>query len=125
MQNSDERRSEEDFISLPPLAWLFLAVAIVPHLLTLAGQESVASILSCTCFPVTMGPFAIAHTYLLVDRLGFLSHMAWISALLFSTIWFALLSWMWRKSRTIALAVCSLCYIAAAEWIWIGILPQS
>jgi hypothetical protein len=123
MRNIDEQLSEEGFERLPPLVWLFLAIAIVPHLLVLAGQELIASILSCTCFPITMGPFALAHTYLLVNRLGFLSHMAWISALLFSMIWFALLSWLWRKNRTITLAICSFCFIVSMEWIWVGILP--
>ena len=125
MRNINEQLSEEEFEGLPPLAWLFLAVAIAPHLLMLAGQELMASIASCACFPVTMGPLAMAHTYLLVNRLGFLSHMAWISALLFSMTWFTLLYWSWRKNRTITLAICSLCFIVSAEWIWIGIMPQA
>ena len=125
MQNIDEQLSEEKFATLPPITWLFLAVAIAPHLLMLAGQELAASIASCACFPVTMGPFSLAHTYLLVNRLGFLSHMAWLSALLFSMIWFALLYWGWRKNRAIAIALCAFCFIVSAEWIWIGIIPQT
>ena len=125
MRNINEQLSEEEFEGLPPLVWLFLAVAIAPHLLMLAGQDFIASIASCTCFPVTMGPFALAHTYLLVNRLGFLSHMAWISALLFSLIWFALLCWSWRKSRTITMAICTICFIFSVEWIWIGLMPQA
>lgn len=123
MQDSNGQLSQEEFATLPPLAWLFLAIALLPHLLTLAGQEFMASILSCTCFPVTMGPFALAHAYLLVNRLGFLSHMAWMSALLFTLIWFVFLAWLWRKNRAVALAISSLCFIISAEWIWIGILP--
>ena len=44
MQNIDEQLPEEEFKSLPPLPWFFLAVAIAPHLLMLAGQELMASI---------------------------------------------------------------------------------
>ena len=125
MRNINEQLSEEEFQSVPPLVWLFLAVAIAPHLLMLIGQEIMASIASCACFPITMGPFAWAHTYLLVNRLGFLSPMAWLSALLFTLIWFALLRWSWRKSRTITMAICTICFIFSAEWIWIGIIPQA
>jgi hypothetical protein len=124
MQNMDKQFSEEKFEGLPPIAWLFMAVAIMPHLLMLAGQEIIAAIASCTCFPVTMGPFSLAHTYLLVNRLGFISHMAWLSALLFSMIWFAILYWGWRKNRALTMALCAFCFIASAEWIWIGIIPQ-
>jgi hypothetical protein len=123
MRKVTDQHSEEKFECLPPLAWLFLAVAIAPHLLKLAGQEYMASIASCACFPVTMGPFALVHTYLLVNRLGFLSHMAWISALLFSMTWFALLCWSWRKNRTITIAIYTLFIIVTLEWIWTGILP--
>ena len=123
MQNIDEQLSEEKFECLSPLAWIFFAVAIVPHLLMFAGQEFLASIASCACFPFTMGPLSLAHTYLLVNRLGFMSHMAWLSALLFSMIWFALLCWSWRKNRTITVAFSTLFFIVSAEWIWVGILP--
>jgi hypothetical protein len=123
MRNIDEQFSEEEIKCLPPVAWLFLALAIVPHLLMLAGQELMASIASRSCFPFTMGPFSLAHTYLLVHRLGFTSHMGWISALIFSMIWFGFLSWLWRKNRTVTLAICSLSFIISAEWIWLSIMP--
>ena len=123
MQNFDEQLSEERFDTLPPLVWLFLAIAVLPHVLTLIGQELIASIFSCACFPVTMGPFSLAHTYLLVNRLGFLSNMAWMSALLFTLIWFAFLAYLWRRNRAVTLAICSLCFVISAEWIWVGILP--
>jgi hypothetical protein len=123
MQHSNEHVYDEECPCLPPLAWGFLAVAILPQVLMLAGQESVASVLACGCFPVTMGPFAVPHAILLVDHLDFVSHMAWISALLLSMIWFTFLSWLWRKNRNVTLAICSLCCVIAAEWIWVGILP--
>jgi hypothetical protein len=123
MQDFDGQLSENGFDTLPPLVWMFLAIAMIPHVLMLVGQEILAPILSCACFPVTMGPFALAHTYLLVNGLGFLSNMAWISALLFTLIWFAFLAYLWRRNKAITLALCSLCFVISAEWIWAGILP--
>jgi hypothetical protein len=123
MQRINRSPSERESPCLAPCTWLFLAVAITPHLLMLLGQESMASMLACVCFPVSMGPLALVHTYLAVNRLGLLSHMAWISALLFSLTWFASLSWLWRRNKTIVLAFCALCLAIVGEWIWVGLLP--
>jgi hypothetical protein len=123
MQDGNGQLSQNEFDTLSPLAWLFLAIALLPHLLTLAGQELVASILSCMCFPVTMGPFALAHTYLLVNHPGLLSPMAWLPACLFTLVWFAMLAWLWRRNKAVALGICSLSFVISSEWIWIGILP--
>jgi hypothetical protein len=123
MMQAEKQAYEEEYPCLPPMAWAFLTVAILPQLLLLAGQELLASVLACGCFPVTMGPFAVLHATLLVDHLDLVSHMAWMSALVFSMTWFAILSWLWRKNRTVALATCSLCCVIGAELIWVGVLP--
>ena len=125
MRSSNRPKVHDMAESLSPAAWLFLAIAVLPQVLVLAGRELTASIFSCMCFPVVMGPFALVHTLLLVNRLGFVSNMAWISAILFSMIWFALLSWLWRKNKTVTLAICSLSFIVSAELIWIVIMPQA
>jgi hypothetical protein len=105
MRNSDEQLSFDKPLSngavecLPTLAWVFLAIAFIPHTLALVGLDMSAVIASIICFPLSMGPFAVAHAYLLVSRLGFTSHMAWISALLFSIIWSVLVCWFRGRSR--------------------------
>ena len=81
MQNINEKVPEEEFEYLPDLTWVLLLVAFVPHLLALIGSNTLARITSCACFPASMGPFSVAHTYILINRLGFTSHMSWISAL--------------------------------------------
>jgi hypothetical protein len=123
MQNNGELVSEEEAECLPRFVWLFLAVAFVPHLLAIVGLDLMAMIASFICFPATMGPFALAHVYILVNRLGFISQMAWISALLFSLIWFALICWLWRKDKTVTLGICAFCFIISSGWIWLRILP--
>ncbi|MGD2079410.1 MAG: hypothetical protein PVH18_13585 [Chloroflexota bacterium] len=119
----DEQSFQRGFNTLRPLVWLFVAIAIMPHLLTLAGQDLMADLLSCTCFPVTMGLLSLVHKYLLVDRFGLLSPMVWMSALLFTLVWLALLTRLWRRNRTVTVAICSLCFVISTEWVWIGILP--
>ena len=119
MVNIDEHLADESVESLPPLAWLFLALAFVPHLLALVGVDGLAMMASTVCFPASMGPLAFAHTYLLASRLGYNSHMAWISALLFSTIWSLLVCWFWRKNRVVALAIGAFCFIVSTSWIWL------
>ena len=125
MQNIDEQLSEEKVECLPRLAWLFLAVAFAPHLLSLAGLDPLAKIASFICFPASMGPFAVAHAYILVSRLGFTSHMAWISALTFSLTWFVLVSWLWRKNRTVTSAIGATCFLVSAGWIWLILVPPA
>jgi len=105
MRNISEQVTEDDFEWLPHLAGLFLLIAFVPHLLELIGLNIAAMLASYICFPVSMGPFALAHASILVNRMGFTSHMSWISALVFTLIWFALLCWTWRKNRTITMAI--------------------
>ena len=119
----DEHLADESVDSLPPLAWLFLAAAFVPHLLALAGLNGLVMMASAICFPTSMGPLAVPHTYLLASRLGFTSHMAWISALLFSMTWFVLLGWFWGKNRATALAIGATCFIISAGWIWLVLAP--
>ncbi len=123
MQNRSEGVSEEEAECLPRLAWLFLGVAFVPHLLALVGLNLMAMIASFICFPASMGPFALAHVTILVNRLGFISQIAWISALLFSLILFALFCWSWRKDKTVTLGICACCFIISSGWIWLRILP--
>lgn len=123
MRNISEQVTEDDFECLPRLAWLFLLVAFVPHLLALVGSNIAAMIASYICFPASMGPFALAHAFILVNRLGFTTHMAWISALIFSLIWFALLCWSWRKNRTITMAIGTFSFIVSIGWIWLFIVP--
>lgn len=125
MQNINEPASEQEIQCLSPLAWLFFAGALLPHVLVLAGQEVMAFGASAIFFPLTMGPFAVVHMVLLVNRLGFLSHMAWISALIFSMIWFALVCWSWRKDRTLTIGLWCLCFIVSCGWIWQRIIPAA
>jgi len=42
MQNINEPASEQEIQCLSPLAWLFFAGALLPHVLVLAGQEVMA-----------------------------------------------------------------------------------
>ena len=118
-----ERLSDDAVEGLPTLAWLFLAVAFAPHLLAVAGADTMATIVSTFCFPASMGPLALAHAHILVSRLGFTSHMAWISALLFSTLWSVLLYWFWGKSRAVAFAIGATCFVGTAGCIWLILLP--
>jgi hypothetical protein len=87
------------------------------------GFNPLAMIASCGCFPASMGPFAIAHIFLLVDRLGFTSHMAWISAVTFSLLWSAILCCGWRKNRNITLGVAVAGFTVSAVWAWLVIRP--
>jgi hypothetical protein len=125
MQNIDQPLPEEAVESLPTLAWLFMGIAFVPHVLALVGQDVLALIASSICFPVSMGPFALAHATILVSRLGFTSHMAWISALIFSLTWFVLVYWFWKKSRAITVAVGAFSIVISAGWSPLLLLPQA
>ena len=91
MQDYDNRVYDGECACLPDIAWLLVIVALVPHLLGLVGTAATAAIASCACFPASMGPFAVVHTYLLIGRLGYTSHMSWISAISFSLLWSAFL----------------------------------
>ena len=64
MQHINHQVPEEEEVSfLPDIAWLLLLVGFIPHLLALIGLNPLALLASCGCFPVSMGPFAPAHTY--------------------------------------------------------------
>jgi hypothetical protein len=119
MQNLGNQVSDQEVEYLPDIAWLLLLVALLPHLIALIGTAALAMLSSCACFPISMGPFAIAHTYLLVNRLGFTSHMSWISAISFSLIWSAFLCCSWRKNRTVTMVIGVFCFIISAGWIWL------
>lgn len=121
--HADEQRSDEAVNCLPALAWAFLAIALVPHALALVGLDILAVIASTICFPASMGPLALVHAHLLVSRLGYTSHMAWISALLLSTTWSALVCWFWRKNRITALAVGASLFLLSVSWIWFTLIP--
>jgi hypothetical protein len=123
MQNVSEQVSREEWECLPNCAWLFLAVAFVPHLIAMAGQHLLTKLASSICFPVSMGPFAFVHSYIVDNRLGFDSHMAWISALLFSMAWFPIFRWSWSKDKTKTIVLCALCFIVFSGWAWLLILP--
>ena len=125
MQHINNQVPEEEFEYLPDFVWFFLLVAFVPHLLALVGSNMAAMIASCACFPASMGPFAPAHVFLLVNRLGFTSHMAWISALTFSLIWSAILCCAWRKNKNITMAVGASFSIISAILVWLLLAPLS
>lgn len=119
MQNVSEKVSQEEWECLPICAWLFLAVAFVPHMIAMAGQDLLTKVASAICFPIGMGPFAFVHSYIVDNRLGFDSHMAWISALLFSMVWFPIFRWSLSKDKTKTIAICALCFVVSAGWIWL------
>ncbi len=121
--NVDEQLSDEAVKFLPTLAWVFLAIAFVPHALALVGLDILAVMASSICFAASMGPLALLHAYLLAGRLGFTSHMAWISALLLATIWSAIVCWFWQKNRTITVAIGASCFLLSATWIWLALVP--
>jgi hypothetical protein len=124
MHNINQHVSEEEeFAGLPDIAWALLLLAFVPHVLALMGFNPLAMIASCGCFPASMGPFAVAHIFLLVDRLGFTSHMAWISAVSFSLLWSAILCYGWRKNRNITMVVAVAGFTVSALWAWLVIRP--
>ena len=125
MQNINRQDSEEEIEVLPDLAWFLLLVAFVPHLLALIGSGALALIASCGWFPASMGPFSLAHAYLIVNRLGYTSHMSWISALSFSLIWSAFLYFSWQKHRTTTLVIGAFSFIVSAVWLWLLIAPLS
>jgi hypothetical protein len=72
----NEHYSNEAVECLPALAWLFLAVAFVPHALALVGLDILAVMASIICFPASMGPLALAHAFLLASRLGFTDNLS-------------------------------------------------
>ena len=125
MQNINKQVSEEEYTYLPDLAWVLLVVAFIPHLLALIGLNPLAMLASCGCFPASMGPFALAHVFMLVNRLGFTSHMSWISAVTFSMIWSAGLCCAWKRNKNITLGVAALCFIGSAIPVWLLISPLS
>ena len=91
MHNINTHDYEDKVNCLPEIAWILLAVGLVPHVLEIIGSHTAALIACYICFPISMGPFALAHGYLLINRLGLTSHMAWISVITFSLIWSAIL----------------------------------
>lgn len=125
MQNINKQVSEEEYTYLPDLAWVLLVVAFIPHLLALIGLNPLAMLASCGCFPASMGPFALAHVFMLVNRLGFTSHMSWISAVSFSLIWSAILCCAWRKNKNITMAVGASFSIISAILVWLLLAPLS
>ena len=114
----NEKIVEKETECLPAMAWVFMAVAVVPHLLAQVGLDVLAKAAALICFPLSMGPFALAHGTILINRLGFTTHMAYISALLFALIWFAIFCSIWRRNRTVTTAVCAVCFLFSATWIW-------
>jgi hypothetical protein len=125
MQNYDNRVYDGECACLPDIAWLLVIVALLPHLLGLVGTAATAAIASCACFPASMGPFAVVHAYLLIGRLGYISHMSWISAISFSLLWSAFLCCAWRKSKTVTVGIGVFCFIVSAVWIWQLYAPLS
>lgn len=120
MQNIQEETSQEDWECLPSCAWLFLAIAFVPILTALSGQAFLTKLALSICFPVSMGPFAFIHLYIVESRLGFDSHMVWISALLFSMAWFPLFRWLLSKDKIKTILLCAFCVFvfAGSVWLW-------
>jgi hypothetical protein len=104
---------------LPQSVWALLMIGLLPHALAMLGAQSMGMLSSYVCFPISMGPFACLHAYLLCTRMDCSCRFAWISVLLLSLLWFSILWWQWRKNagRTVALGII-LSVISAAVIYW-------
>jgi hypothetical protein len=125
MQNINRKVTEEEWPCLPELARVLLVVAIIPHVLALVGFTPLAKLVSCACFPASMGPFALAHAFILANRLGFTSHMVWISAVTFSLIWSAGLCCAWQRNKNVTMGVAALIFITTAVPVRFLLAPLS
>jgi hypothetical protein len=126
MHNINQQVSEEEtYPCLPEIAWVLLVVAFIPHVLALMGLNPLVQLASCGCFSASMGPFALAHVFMIIKGLGFTSHMAWISAVTFSLIWSAGLCCAWRRNKNITMGIAALTIVISAIPVWFLLTPLS
>ena len=109
----------EDSEKLPLSVWVFLAIGLLPHALSMLGAQQMGMLSAYLFFPISMGPFATIHAHLLCMRMECSCRFACISVLMFSLLWFSILWWLWRKNtnRTIAFGIIG-CLISAALIYW-------
>jgi hypothetical protein len=106
------------------LAWVL--VALIPHVLVTLGLGFAGMMSMYVAWPTAMGPFALAHAWLLTGQIGLIGPLGWLSALAWSSLWFAALAWLWRRgAERVVLILGSLSLVATAWALWAWILPPT
>ena len=116
MSHSIENENSE-FDLLLKWVGIIMLVAIVPHYLAQMGFLDWAQNAAMILFPMTMGPLSILQCCMVVNSLGFTTHMAWLFAMLIALIWSGIILAMWRWKSNLAAAIYLISLIVSVIWI--------